>query len=160
MKVAVADPDRKSIVFRQPDTLEFAAMQLAGGQPPLPSNRTFGRFFAVVFLLAAVYFRWKSGGSWYLLLFALAAAFAVISATAPHWLQRLNELWFRLGVILGKVVSPIVLGVLFFVLITPLAVVLRLSGRDELRLKKRELSSYWVDRNPAGPEPETYKHQF
>lgn len=135
-------------------------MQFAGGPPPLPSNRTFGRFFAVVFLLAAFYVKWKSGGWWYLLLLAVATAFAVISATAPHRLQRLNVLWFRLGVMLGKVVSPIVLGILFFVLITPLAVVLRLFGRDELRLKKRALSSYWVDRNPAGPEPETYKHQF
>ena len=61
---------------------------------------------------------------------------------------------------LGKVVSPIVLGILFFIVITPVAIGMRLFGRDALLMKKRAVCSYWIDRDPPGPKPESFKDQF
>jgi len=65
-----------------------------------------------------------------------------------------------LGHLLGRIVSPIVLGLIFFVLITPVALFGRVAGRDPLRLKPRAISSYWVKREPAGPTPDSFKNQF
>ena len=79
---------------------------------------------------------------------------------APGILLPLNKAWYRLGLLMGKVVSPIVLGILFFIVITPVAIVTRLFGRDVLLLRKRDVNSYWIERNPPGPQPESFKEQF
>ena len=62
--------------------------------------------------------------------------------------------------LLGKIVSPLVLGFLFLVLVTPVAIVTQLIGRDPLRMKKRCLSSYWIERDAMGPEPASFKNQY
>lgn len=90
----------------------------------------------------------------------IAGLLCLLTVIAPSRLSPLNRLWFRLGVLLGKVVSPLVLGVMFFLLITPAALVTRLLGRDALMLKKRSVSSYWVDRIPPGPPGDSFKNQF
>lgn len=141
-------------------TYNFDAMESASSLPVLPSDRKFGFFFAAVFCLAGLYTLWKLGAGWYLLLFAVALVFAGLAAAAPARLHGLNRLWFRFGMLLGRVVSPIVLGVLFFGIITPTALIARLAGRDELRVKRRQQTSYWVPRDPAGPSPDSYKNQF
>ena len=84
----------------------------------------------------------------------------ILTLLAPQWLRPFNRAWFLLGELLGKIVSPIVLGVIFFLLITPVALVGRLLGRDELRLKRKPVNSYWVDRTPPGPEADSFKNQF
>jgi len=61
---------------------------------------------------------------------------------------------------MGRVVSPLVLGILFFILITPVALFMRLIGRDALRIKKQQVNTYWIERNPPGPNPESFKDQF
>ena len=61
---------------------------------------------------------------------------------------------------MGKVVSPIVLGLIFFGMLTPVGIIGRLLGRDELRLKKAPVTSYWIDRDPPGPAPDSFKNQF
>jgi len=75
-------------------------------------------------------------------------------------LTPLNKAWMKLGDLLGKVISPIVLGIIFFVLLAPVALVTRLLGRDELRLKMSNSSSYWIDRTPPGPAGDSFKNQF
>ena len=97
----------------------------------------------------------------------LAVAMLVVSGVfftlATYWpasLAPMNRAWFALGLLLGKVISPIVLGVLFFLLVTPIAVVTRVFGRDELRLKKRQTSSYWLDRASDRSLAESFKDQF
>jgi hypothetical protein len=75
-------------------------------------------------------------------------------------LTPLNWLWYELGMLLGKIVNPIVLGFIFFVLITPVSIVTRLFGRDELRIKKRHVESYWIDRSPPGPPLDSFKNQY
>jgi F0F1-type ATP synthase assembly protein I len=104
--------------------------------------------------------RWKSSHPWGLALLALATFFAASAAFAPKVLQPLNELWFQIGIFLGRFVSPVVLGLIFFLLITPIALCMRLAGRDALRMRNRQVSSYWLDREPTGPTPDSFKQQF
>ena len=75
-------------------------------------------------------------------------------------LAPLNKAWAALGQILGRLVSPIVLGLIFFCLITPVALIGRIGGRDQLRLKTRADTSYWIKREPPGPAPDSFKNQF
>ncbi len=128
--------------------------------PKLPSNNKFGWFFSAVFSMIAIYSYFQQ-----LKTFAYAAAivffiFVALTFFAPQLLTPLNRLWYALGILLGKVISPIVLGAMFFVLITPVALVTRIFGRDELKLKKSLLKSYWVDRLPPGPPSDSFKNQF
>lgn len=126
----------------------------------LPSNKTFGWFFAFVFIVGAAYMYWQNYHTEAMLLGAIAVIFVVLTVVKPSLLSPLNRLWFKLGMWLGKIVSPLVLGLLFLVLITPVAVIARLCGRDELLLKKRNVKSYWVERNPPGPSGESFNNQF
>ena len=86
--------------------------------------------------------------------------FVGVTLFAPKMLSPINWAWHELGMLLGKIVSPIVLGVIFFLMITPISLITRLFGRDELRLKKLSLQSYWVDRSPSGPSSDSFKNQF
>ena len=96
-----------------------------------------------------------------LALVGVALAFVLVGFVAPKILRPLNWLWFQLGQLLGKIVSPIVLGAIFFLLLTPVSLVTRLFGRDELRIKRKaSQTSYWLDRAPPGPAPESFKNQF
>ena len=129
----------------------------------LPCERSFGLLFSAVFALVAAYgWFFKAWSSVVLLsLVGVALAFVLLGFVAPKVLTPLNWLWFQLGQLLGKIVSPLVLGAIFFLLLTPVSLVTRLFGRDELRLKRKaSQTSYWLDRAPPGPEPESFKNQF
>jgi hypothetical protein len=129
--------------------------------PHLPADRHFGIFFGGVFLAIAGYGHFKGWQQLAVIGWAAGAgAFGVVALAAPNALRPLNRAWFWLGQLLGKVVSPIVLGIIFYGLITPVGVVGRRLGRDELRLNRRPVASYWIDRQPPGPEPDSFKHQF
>jgi hypothetical protein len=124
------------------------------------SDRVFGLVFAGVFLVIA---GWPliHGASprWWAL--GVSAAFGVVAWVRPVWLARLNRLWMKLGILLGKVVSPIALGILFYGVITPIGAVVRLTGKDPLRLKRDPAAdSYWIARNPPGPPPDSMTNQF
>jgi hypothetical protein len=128
--------------------------------PMMVSNRKFGWSFSAVFLSVAVYGAWNFSTFWTTLLFVIAFIFAVLTVTAPSLLTVLNKLWYKLGMLIARFLNPIVLGFIFFVIITPVALITRLLGRDVLRIKKRTVSSYWIDRIPAGPDSESFKNQF
>ncbi len=129
--------------------------------PALPSDKKFGLLFALIFSLIGIYNLYKSG-PWptATALFIVATSFLVAALAAPNVLAPLNRAWFALGLLLGKVVSPVVLGAMFFLLITPVAVLSRWFGRDELRLRKRNVTSYWVRRDAIGLKAESFKNQF
>ena len=126
----------------------------------LPSNRKFGLFFTAVFAIAVGYFFYEgaSGLAW--VFFALAIVFFVVTLTKSELLLPLNKCWMRFGLLLGMIVSPIVMGVIFFALFTPIGFLMRLFGRDELRLKPKSHASYWKVRNPIRPSVDSFKHQF
>ena len=90
----------------------------------------------------------------------LAAVFFAFTIFMPIVLRPLNKAWYKLGLLMGRVVSPIVLGILFFILITPIAIVMRLAGRDPLKLRKQNVESHWIERVPPGPESTSFKDQF
>lgn len=124
------------------------------------SDRNFGLVFAAVFLLISVGpLRHGHSPRWWAL--AVAGGFALVALVRPRLLARINRLWTMLGLLLGKVVSPIALGILFFGVLTPLAVVMRLRGKDPLRLKLDPATdSYWILRKPPGPPPDSMTNQF
>jgi len=124
-----------------------------------PSNRKFGFFFTLVFAFAAAYFYVNGSLTWVYSFSAAAVMFFVVTIVKAEILLPLNKLWMRFGLLLGMIVSPIVLGVMFFGLFTPIAFLMRLSGRDELRLKFKNRASHWISRS----EPihaESFKNQF
>ncbi len=123
------------------------------------SNRKFGFFFTLVFIFAAAYFYVNGSLTWVYSFFAAAVMFFVVTIVKAEILLPLNKLWMRFGLLLGMIVSPIVLGVMFFGLFMPIAFLMRLSGRDELRLKFKNRASHWISRS----EPihaKSFKNQF
>ena len=126
----------------------------------LPSNRKFGLIFGTGLFAAGIYSAMYLHILWTITLVSLATLLTFLAVVVPRWLALLNKLWFQLGLLLGRVVNPIVLGLIFFILITPVAIITRLFGRDELLISKRTVSTYWLERNPVGPKPESFKDQF
>lgn len=126
----------------------------------LPSERSFGALFATIFAGMALFNMFKGSVTWAIGLGLIALVLAVLAMVLPHCLAPLNRAWFQLGVLMGRVVSPVVLGILFFGLITPVGCIGRWVGRDELRLRRSHRSSHWIEREPVGPAPDSYKNQF
>jgi hypothetical protein len=124
------------------------------------SDRSFGIVFAVVFCLIAL-FPLLHGGGIRLWALAIAAIFAALALLWPSLLAPLNRIWFRFGLLLHKVVNPVILGLMFFVVLTPVAGITRLFGGKLLTLGyDKSLPSYWQRRSPPGPEPDTIRNQF
>lgn len=128
--------------------------------PQLPSNREFGLFFAALSAAVSAYAYWKDSLILTVITLVIAILFAVVVFISPKLLSPLNRFWYGFGMILGKIVSPIVLGIIFFLLITPVSLATRFFGRDALRIKKRYVRSYWIAREPVGPPPDSFKNQF
>ena len=125
----------------------------------LPSNRKFGIFFTFVFAVAAAYFYNSDIMTWAYLFSATSLIFLFITLVKDELLLPLNKLWMRFGLLLGIIVSPIVLGVIFFGLFTPIATLMRLIGRDELKLKLSRKASHWIPRSEP-IKSESFKNQF
>lgn len=124
------------------------------------SERAFGLVFAVLFAVIALW-PLKSGGEVRLWALGLALAFLVAALVKPNLLKPLNLVWFRIGMVLHHVVTPVVMGLLFFVTVTPIGLIRRAAGKDSMRLRRDPaLGSYWIERAPPGPAPETMKNQF
>jgi hypothetical protein len=124
------------------------------------SNRSFGIVFAGVFLLLALRSWWHENLAWPIYS-AIALSFGFVALFRPALLAPFNRLWTKLGLLLGKIVSPIVLGGLFFLVIAPPAIVFRWMGWDLLSLRRDpKATSYWVIREPPGPTPESINDQF
>jgi hypothetical protein len=125
------------------------------------SDRGFGIVMAVFFAIVSV---WPVlfGGAFRLWSLAVAAAFAAAAFVRPAVLAPLNRLWTRFGLLLHRVMNPIIMGLVFYGAVTPTAFVMRgLLRRDLLRLRfDRAAPTYWIDRQPPGPPPETMKNQF
>ena len=125
----------------------------------LPSNRNFGFFFAFVFAVAAIYFYYYSIVKLAYVFVAASLIFITITLIKSDALLPLNKLWMRFGLLLGMILSPIILGMIFFGLFTPVAALMRLSGRDELRLKFSQKESHWITRSEP-IKSDSFKYQF
>lgn len=129
------------------------------------SNRGFGLTVGGILLgLGAIRtaLHWSEGlGSVTPALLAIGAALVIIALTVPDALGPLNRIWTKLGLVMFAVVSPVVLGALFFLVFTPLGLFLRATGHDLLRLRfDRAAKTYWIERTPPGPDPKTMANEF
>ncbi len=125
------------------------------------SEKRFGFFFAFVFLAIGIYeVFWAGSGNFAYGWFVLSIAFSCLAVFLPSYLKILNTTWMFLGDLLGSIVSPIVLGIIFFGLITPIALATRLFGRDELRLRRYSENSYWIERDLSEQIPSSFLNQF
>lgn len=121
--------------------------------PDGSSDRGFGLVFAAVF---GVIGAWPllGGGAPRLWALVAAAAFLAVAAAAPRLLAPLNRAWTRFGLLLGRIVTPLVMGLLFYGMVTPMGLAMRALGKDPLRRRfDRAAASYWIARRPPGPAP-------
>jgi len=124
------------------------------------SERSFGLVFAGFFALLGALSLYSGAERWHYW-FPLAGVFAVLAYAAPRLLAPLNRLWAKVGLLLHMVISPVILGILFYVCVTPIGMLMRMSGRDPLRRKfEPAAKTYWITREPPGPAPETFNNQF
>tara|TARA_Y100000590_G_scaffold388318_1_gene462594 strand:+ start:594 stop:977 length:384 start_codon:yes stop_codon:yes gene_type:complete len=121
----------------------------------LPTNRNFGIVFSIVFIIIAIFplLNQNDIRYWSLIISIIFLFLAIIKSEI---LTPLNKIWFKFGILLGKVISPIVMGVIFFFVITPIGVFMRLIGKDILNIKKNQNKSYWSKRANTG----SMKRQF
>ena len=123
----------------------------------MSSNKSFGIVFFIVFVLIAIYPLINQGEVriWSLIISFL---FLFLGLLNSKILTPLNKLWFRFGLFLGKIISPIIMGVIFFLVVTPIGLLMRFFGKDVLNLKlNKKKSSYWIEK--VGPKSKM-KNQF
>jgi len=122
----------------------------------ISSNRNFGIVFFIVFFLIAVYPLINDGNIrvWSLI---ISIIFLILGLINSKLLLPLNKLWFKFGLLLGSVISPIVMGIIFFLVVTPIALILRAIGKDVLNLKKNNNKTYWIEKSD---QKSTMKNQF
>ena len=120
------------------------------------SNRSFGIVFFIVFILIAIYPLTYHGEIriWSLI---ISLTFLVLALLNSKILTPFNKLWFKFGIILGKIISPVIMGLIYFFIVTPIGLTMRLLGKDILNLKYNKNKSYWIEKN--GPKSKM-KNQF
>ena len=125
------------------------------------TDRSFGVVFSAVFLILGLWPPLRHGlpvRGWML---AVSAALLAIAILRPSLLHPANAVWRRVGLLMQKVVNPVVTAVMYYAVFTPMACLLRLCGKDLLALRREPgAGTYWIVRNPPGPEPESMKRQF
>ena len=122
----------------------------------ISSNRSFGIVFFIVFLLIALYpLTYNEEIRVWSVIISLI--FLVLGLLNSKILTPLNKLWFKFGILLGKVVSPLIMGIIFFFVVTPIGLIMRLLGKDVLNLKYNKNKSYWIEK--SGPKSKM-KNQF
>jgi multisubunit Na+/H+ antiporter MnhG subunit len=124
------------------------------------SNRGFGSVFSTVFLIVGMWPLFFGGAPrWWSLI--VAALFMLVTVAAPALLALPNRLWLCFGLLLNRIISPIVLAFLFYVIVTPMGMLMQAVGKDNLRLRRADAdASYWIKRDPPGPKPDSLYHQF
>ena len=122
----------------------------------ISSNRSFGIVFSIFFSLVGIYLLLNNSSVYYWS-FLISLIFLILGLLNSKILGPLNQIWFKFGILLGKVVSPIVMGIIFFLVITPIAILLKIFGKDVLKLKLNNNETYWIEKN----EPKSdMKKQF
>ena len=122
----------------------------------LGSNRSFGIVFFIVFILIAFYPLINQGEVriWSIV---ISLFFFILGIANSKILTPLNRIWFKFGLFLGKIISPIIMGIIFFLVVTPIGLIMRIFGKDVINLKFDSNKSYWIEKN----EPKSnMKNQF
>ena len=122
----------------------------------LPTNRNFGIVFSIVFLLIALWPLLKQNDVriWSLI---ISIIFLILGLLNSNILLPLNKLWFKFGILLGSIVAPIVMGIVYFLVVTPTGLIMRMFRKDLLNLKKNNKNTYWIDKDNSNSN---LKNQF
>ncbi len=122
----------------------------------LPTNRNFGIVFSIVFLIIALWPLLKQNDlrSWSLIVSGIFFALGLLNSKL---LLPLNKIWFKFGILLGSIIAPIVMGIVFFLVVTPTGFIMKLLRKDLLNLKKNEKETYWLDKDNSNS---SLKNQF
>ena len=122
----------------------------------ISSNKSFGIVFFVVFLLIAIY-PLINGGDIRIWSGIISFIFLVLGLFNSSILTPLNKIWFKFGIILGKIISPVIMAIIFFLVVTPTGLIMRILRKDILNLKYNQNKSYWIEKE--GPKSKM-KNQF
>ena len=122
----------------------------------MSSNKSFGIVFFVFFSIISLFPLFKDGNIriWAII---TAITFLILGLLNSPFLNPLNKIWFKFGILLGGIMSPIVMGLVFFIVVTPTSLIMRMLGKNLLGLKKENKKSYWVERSPLKSK---MKNQF
>ena len=122
----------------------------------ISSNRSFGLVFFIFFLIIAIYpiIYDESLRVWSLI---ISLVFLILGLINSKILAPLNKIWFQFGLLLGRIVSPVIMGIIFFLVVTPIALIMKIIGKDLLNLKFNKGKTYWIEKN--GPKS-SMKNQF
>ena len=112
----------------------------------ISTNRNFGLVFFILFLIIAIY-PFLKGGNIQIWSLIISIIFLILGLLNSKILSPLNKIWFKFGIILGNFVSPIVMGIIFFLIVTPTSFVMKILGKNLLNLKKNNKDSYWIERS-------------
>tara|TARA_E500000178_G_C17000419_1_gene745355 strand:- start:200 stop:604 length:405 start_codon:yes stop_codon:yes gene_type:complete len=126
----------------------------------LPSNKKFGLFFSFIFIFISSYFFFKSNFILTYIFLVVSFIFLLLGLFFPKYLSLLNKGWMILGLILSKIINPLVLGIIYFGLFTPIGLFRKLIGRDELNLKSEDVNTYWKKRDIINIKQSSFKDQF
>tara|TARA_B100001142_G_scaffold278587_1_gene288759 strand:+ start:662 stop:1066 length:405 start_codon:yes stop_codon:yes gene_type:complete len=127
---------------------------------PLPSNVHFGLFFSILFLVISLILFINRYTILAIIMALLFVIFLSLTLCKSPILTPLNKGWMLFGLAIGKIINPLVLGFIFFILITPVSLFFKVVGRDELRLKQINKKSFWVIRSSKKIHAESFKDQF
>ena len=122
----------------------------------LPSNRNFGIVFSIVFLIIALWPLLSQNDIriWSLI---ISGIFLVLGLINSKLLLPLNKIWFKFGIFLGNFIAPIVMGIIYFMVVTPTGLIMKMLGKDLLNLKKNNENSYWIEKDNSN---NNLKNQF
>ena len=122
----------------------------------MSTNKSFGVVFFIVFFIIAI-FPLKNNGDIRIWSLVISIIFLLLGLLNSKILTPLNKYWFKFGIFLGKIISPMIMGIIFFLVVTPTGLIMRLLGKDILNLKYNKNQSYWIEKN--GPKSKM-KNQF
>ena len=120
------------------------------------SNKSFGIIFSIVFLIIAIWPLLSTSEIRYWSL-VISVIFLILGLIKSKILTPLNKIWFKIGITLGNLISPLVMGIVFFLVVTPISIIMKILGKDLLNLKKNNNKSYWIEKNKQKTE---MKKQF
>lgn len=126
----------------------------------LPSNKKFGLSFSLIFFVVSIIFFFKNIYLFFYFFLFLAIILIPLSILLPNYLSVLNRTWMTFGLLLSKIMNPLVLGVIFFGLITPIGLLRKLIGKDELNLKKESKQTFWNFKDSETYDANSFKDQF
>ena len=126
----------------------------------LPKNKSFGTLFSIIFLIVSVYSFYLSHFYVGLIFLFLSLVFFGITIFKPKLLQPLNILWMKFGLLLSKIMNPIILGIIYFGIFTPISILMKTFNRDELKIRPLNRETYWQERNADSTDRFRFKNQF